>query len=485
MINSDLHIFEYAGKLWAIDVPACTVTAWQGKKDALGGKHSQFGHTSRDCRFTPLQDVQPCGFTPISIPAEADGSKPSPVSHLALFVTQSCNLNCIYCYGDGGRYGSSGNSDLETMKRGILWLVENSGDIDELHISFFGGEPLLNFFGIKEAVEYARIVSKTTEKTFKFHITTNLLLLNDDILEFLVNNRIEVTVSFDGEKETQDSQRPYKNNQESTYEDTLPKIRMLLSRIPNAVCRATLCGDTDPKNVRHKLEQIGFSYIFISSVSPSLHPVVHVTRRSSGKILSLMQEDAEEFLVSVRDRNQGRLNQLKHRSGFIFSMISMLLSRKQRFFPCGAGRKYVAMSNSGDIFLCHRFVGSEEEKLGCVWDGVVDRSEFQKSPTYKISECRDCFARFQCAGRCYHDNKASTGSILSPSEFNCILMRRAVEIAAYVTANLALDDRLFLVKESIMPTSTLDVPSALAQIRIRRTEIISELKRMRSNSQKQ
>lgn len=399
-----------------------------------------------------------------------------PISHIALFVTQECNLNCIYCYGDGGNYGCSGHLTSNIAQKAVDWLIEHSGDLKNLNISFFGGEPLLNFPVIKEVVEYARKMGHINNKEFKFGITTNLSLLNNEKLVFLKENNITTNVSFDGPKETQDKQRPFKKGKGSSYDIILPKIKQLLSVIPNAFCRATILGDTDPVTVRNALCELGFLNIVITSASPSIHGrAMKVMNRNISGTLQMLESDAESLLINIKNKHTQNLQKQIKYAGFLIAVLDKFLNGTKRDFPCGAGRSYVAISNSGDIFLCHRFVGTEEYKIGNVFKSKLKREPYLISPTKTIKKCAECFAKYICAGRCYYDNKVTTGSEFIPSEYNCKLMKRTIELIAYISSNLNSDDKYYLANENFIA----NMPLSKNEIKQKQEKIMADFKDLR------
>ena len=397
-----------------------------------------------------------------------------PVSSIALFVTQECNMDCIYCYGDGGNYGSSGNMTSDTAKKAIDWLIEQSGKVKKLGISFFGGEPLMNFPLMKEVVEYAKKMAKKKEKEFTFGITTNLSLLDEEKLAFLKENKITPLVSFDGAKEIQDKQRPLKNNKCSSYDTILPKIKKLLSVMPDVYCRATLLGETNPAKIREALCEIGFSKIHISSASSSL--LDGGMKKSSQNIigtLQMLESDAESFLKNVKNRNMDELQKQKN-SGFLFEILASFLKNQKKYFPCGAGRGYVGISSTGDGFLCHRFVGTDEYKLGSVFDNKLEREPYLKKAVNTRKKCSECFAKYICGGGCYHDNLGCTESIFDPSENTCKLMQRTMELVSYISSNLSSDDKEYLVKEKIIPKK----PLTMDEIKQKQQNVMAEMEEL-------
>jgi len=378
-------------------------------------------------------------------------AKAAPVVSVSLFVTQQCNLRCIYCYGDDGSYASGGEMTRNTAHRAVVWLIEQLKDAKQLRIVFFGGEPLLNFSLVKEVVRYAQKCGKGCGKEFKFSITTNASLLDDEKIAFFKEHKINPLVSFDGLKVIQDTQRPFKNGKGS-YDATVPKIRKLLEVLPESSCRATLVGGTDPIVVDNALREIGFGARHISPVSPTLFNKdknSHVPGRDFAGMLTWAQVKAWELRTGIKERDTEKLNDLKA-SGTLCRIVEQFVNGQKRYFPCGAGRDSVAVSCSGDVYLCHRFVGNEGQRLGDIFSGDLKREIYQTSPLRFQDKCTNCFAKYLCAGGCYHDNLGTTGSLFEPDEGMCALMRHSAELAAAICSRLNEDDKAYLVKEEII-----------------------------------
>ncbi|MEY2632500.1 MAG: hypothetical protein RIR00_1154, partial [Pseudomonadota bacterium] len=202
------------------------------------------------------------------VEAEAPTAKPVPVRTVALLITQKCNFRCTYCYGDGGSYGGGGLMKKDTAFRTIDWLIGQSGDEPKLTVTFFGGEPLLNFKLLKEVVAYARSEGAKVGKTFGFTVTTNGSLLTDEVLAYFKENDVAPVVSMDGPKEINDAQRPDTKGK-GTYEQIVPRVRKMLQIFPETSVRATLVGDTEPALVEQSLRDIGFKRVNISGASRS------------------------------------------------------------------------------------------------------------------------------------------------------------------------------------------------------------------------
>jgi uncharacterized protein len=421
------HVFQHQGGWFAIDVQSMSASAIDAEAAARLPRRAG----------TPPK-------------AQETENEPVPVANLSLFLTQSCNLNCVYCYGNKGRYGSGGRLSQKTAFQAVDWLIEQSAGMKTLHIGFFGGEPFLNFPMMKKVVNYARQRAQAVGKTMEFNATTNATLLGDEQIAFIKEHGLEVMVSFDGTKDLQDAQRPYANGRGS-FDSTLPKIRKLLAAVPETPGHAVLMGNTEPQRVKEALQDIGFAHISVATVSRSLiarEPgTASPLRRVQQHIMALEQE-AQTWLDLVDRRDAEGLRRLKDQSG-LYAGLTALLHNSKRMHACGAGIGMAAVACSGDIYLCHRFVGRDEYKLGSVFEKELKRQDYQRSPTTHSPVCAVCFARYYCAGGCKHDNAADCGSATTPSEDICRLRRRELELAAVIVASLDPQARAFLTEQQI------------------------------------
>jgi uncharacterized protein len=382
---------------------------------------------------------------------------PPAIRSIALFVTQRCNFDCVYCYGEGGAYGAEGEMDRKTARRAIDWLIERSGPGRRLGITFFGGEPLLNFEVIREAVSYAGERGKETGKEFRFTISTNGSLLDEEVISFVREHRINLNVGFDGLKEVQDRQRPFRDGHGS-YDETRPRIERLLAAVPRAAGRATLMGGEDPFRAEEALREIGFRRVAIEVASPSLFGREN-NRRGRDELFDRLRRkeetEAQALLDAIRARETRKIKQLRRGSYTVVARsLESFISHTRRYYFCGAGRAYAAVSASGGVYLCHRFVGTEGYRLGNIFGGGLERDRYQRSPLRSMEACSRCFARYVCAGGCAYDNLACGGSIFTPNERRCRLARRSVELLASLACRLSPEDRAYLLEEKIIPPRT-------------------------------
>ena len=377
---------------------------------------------------------------------------PEPIVNAAFFLTQSCNLRCVYCYGEGGEYGHKGNMEKKTAFRAVDWLIEHSGKVKKIHIGFFGGEPFLNFPLMQKIVDYARKRTPEVGKEVSFNATTNGTFLDEEQINFIRDQDIKVMISFDGPRETQDAQRPFAGGKRS-YDFIVPKIKNLLAVRPQTPGHAVLMGDTDPQKVKEALQEIGFAEVSIMPASDCMltcETKKTQSDRNLNNLLGPLEQEASTWLEAIKARDSQALKQLKSSSELYHGLLAFSYNTKKSF-PCGAGLGLTGISSAGDVYLCHRFVGMDEYKLGNVFDNDLDRDQYQKSPANFVPECGNCPARYFCAGNCKYDNAASTGSVFKPPEEMCRLRCREFELSAYLSSKLDEADRAFLQEEDIVP----------------------------------
>jgi len=356
-------------------------------------------------------------------------------------------MRCVYCYGSGGEYGQRGFMEEATALRAVDWLIAQSGDEKEIDVCFFGGEPLLNFPLIRRVVEYALERGETAGKKFGFIVATNLSVLDDEKIAFLKAHDFDVHASFDGPPEVQNANRPFRDGRAS-YEVVATNARRLLSAMPqeNVFCQATICGSTDPQRVVEAIRGVGFPGWLLNPPSPCILESGLGHGDETGDPTPMLEhvdtEAAEVFAVAKR-RDWHAVRALGE-SGRIGILLSRLASRRRRYHPCGAGRGYVAIAASGDVFVCHRFVGLGNYRLGSVFDGRLDRSAYQGSLVTEGGPCAACWAKYFCAGGCMYENAARNGSVREPSPSTCRLVKHALEAAIRVWCDLDEGDRQYL-----------------------------------------
>ena len=353
------------------------------------------------------------------------------VKALCLHVAHTCNLNCSYCFASQGKYqGERGLMSFEVGKRALDFLIENSGTRRNLEVDFFGGEPLMNWDVVKELVKYARSVEKEHGKNFRFTLTTNGMLIDDDVIEFANKEMSNVVLSLDGRKEIHDATRvDYAGN--GSYEEIVPKFQKLVeSRGGQGYYMRGTFTHANPdftKDVFH-MADLGFRELSMEPVVSAADDPAALTAED----LEVVKEQYEILSKEMIKRNQeGR--------GFTFYHYMLDLTAGpciyKRISGCGSGTEYMAVTPWGDLYPCHQFVGDEKYKLGDIWNGVTNedlREDFRSCNAYARPECADCWAKLYCSGGCAANAYHASGSIRGIYEPGCELFRKRIECAIMI-----------------------------------------------------
>ena len=350
------------------------------------------------------------------------------VKALCLHVAHTCNLNCAYCFASQGKYhGERAVMSFEVGKQALDFLIANSGTRRNLEVDFFGGEPLMNFQVVKDLVAYARSIEKEHNKNFRFTLTTNGLLIDDDVIDFANREMSNVVLSLDGRKEIHDRLRvDYAGN--GSYDRIVPRFQKLVASRggKNYYMRGTFthANPDFTKDVFH-MADLGFTEL-------SMEPVVC----APGDPAALTAEDLkivkEQYEILAKDM----LRREKEGKPITFYHYMLDLTGGpcvyKRISGCGSGTEYMAVTPWGDLYPCHQFVGEEKYKLGNIWDGVTNtalREDFRACNAYARKECDDCWARLYCSGGCAANAYHATGSIRGVYEAGCELFKKRIECA--------------------------------------------------------
>ena len=358
-----------------------------------------------------------------------DGRKPV-IKALCMHIAHDCNLKCTYCFAGEGEYHNLGVRSLmsgETGKKAIDFLVANSGARRNLEIDFFGGEPTINFGVVKEIVEYARSIEAASGKNFRFTLTTNGVLLNNEMIEYVNKTMHNVVLSIDGRKETNDRMRKNAGGGGS-YDLIVPKfLKLAESRNQtNYYVRGTFTRHNldFASDVLH-LADLGFKQISVEPVVGA--PSLDYTLREED--LPLIFDEYDKLAVKLleyEDRGKG--------FNFFHFMIDLTGGPCviKRMVGCGAGTEYLSVTPDGDLYPCHQFTGLDGFKIGTVDDGLTAhelRKSFAGANVYSKPECRKCFARFYCSGGCAANAFMAQGGILKQYEIGCALQKKRLECA--------------------------------------------------------
>ena len=353
------------------------------------------------------------------------------VKALCIHIAHTCNLNCAYCFASQGKYqGERAIMSYEVGKRALDFLIENSGTRKNLEVDFFGGEPLMNFDVVKQLVAYARSVEKDHGKNFRFTLTTNGLLIDDDVIDFANKEMSNVVLSLDGRKEIHDRYRvDYAGN--GSWEKIVPKFQKLVEARggKNYYMRGTFTHANPDflKDIQQMLD-LGFTEL-------SMEPVVC----ASGDPSELTAEDLPIVLEQYEKLAELMLEREKEGRPFTFYHYMIDLTGGpciyKRISGCGSGTEYMAVTPWGDLYPCHQFVGDEKFKLGDIYEGVTNtaiQKEFSDCNVYAREECRNCWARLYCSGGCAANAYHATGKITGIYEYGCELFKKRMECAIMV-----------------------------------------------------
>lgn len=350
----------------------------------------------------------------------------SQLKALCLHVSHDCNLRCGYCFASTGDFGTGRKQmSLETGKAAIDYLIEKSGEQSDLEVDFFGGEPLMNMETVKATVEYAK--SKFPAKRFKFTMTTNGILLTDEISDYLNEEMSNIVMSADGRKEVNDRVRKTPGGCGS-YNLTVPKFQRLASKRGNReyYVRGTYTKrNLDFSKDVKRLYEAGFANISLEPVQDSFNPELNITEDDLPAII----REYESLAADIID-----MEEKGSEVNFFHFMIDFDSGPCviKRLRGCGAGNDYAAVTPDGDVYPCHRFVGIQPFKMGNVHDGTYDeniRRQFIGANVYTKDECPKCWAKFYCSGGCNANNYISAGSLNKTDRLYCELQKGRLEIA--------------------------------------------------------
>jgi len=357
------------------------------------------------------------------------------VKALCLHIAHDCNLACKYCFAEEGEYhGRRALMSFETGKKALDFLVKNSGKRVNLEVDFFGGEPLMNWDVVKQLVEYGRSLEKPYNKKFRFTLTTNGVLLNDEIMEYANKEMSNVVLSLDGRKEVNDEMRPFRNGKGS-YDLIVPKFQKLAEsrNQNNYYVRGTFTNQNIDfsEDVKH-FADLGFKQMSIEPVVASESEKYAI---SEADLPRIMEEYDKLALEYIKRHKEGR--------GFNFFHFMIDLTQgpcvAKRLSGCGSGTEYLAVTPWGDLYPCHQFVGNEDFLLGNVDEGVVRDdivAQFKNCNVYSKEKCKNCFAKFYCSGGCAANSYNFHGTINDAYDVGCEMQRKRVECSIMIKAAL-------------------------------------------------
>ena len=360
-------------------------------------------------------------------------NKSKVIKALCLHVAHTCNLNCSYCFASQGKYkGERALMSLDVGKRALDFLIENSGERTNLEVDFFGGEPLMNWDVVKDIVRYGRELEKKTGKHFRFTLTTNGVLVDDDVIEFSNREMHNVVMSIDGRREVHDYYRKDLAGNGS-YDRIIPKFQKFAKARGDTgyYVRGTFTHrNVDFTNDLFHLADLGFTQLSMEPVVCAPTDPEALTEEDFPKLCEQYEILAKEM---IRRKKEGKEITFYH---YMIDLSNGPCIYK-RISGCGSGTEYMAVTPWGDLYPCHQFVGDEKFLMGNIWDGVTNeavRDEFRKCNVYSRRECDDCWARLYCSGGCAANAYHATGSITGTYEYGCRLFKKRIECAIMMKA---------------------------------------------------
>ena len=411
---------------------------------AMGSKYPSLTEAELEECYAQVESLKDAGklFAPDTFAPMAGQLKQKTagvVKALCLHVAHTCNLNCSYCFASQGKYhGERAMMSFEVGKRALDFLIENSGTRKNLEVDFFGGEPLMNFQVVKDLVAYARSIEQEKGKRFRFTLTTNGVLVDDEVIQWANKECSNVVLSLDGRKEIHDRFRvDYAGN--GSWEKIVPKFQKFVQARggKDYYMRGTFTHNNPDflKDIQQMLD-LGFTEL-------SMEPVVC----AAGDPSALTEEDLP--IVMEQYEKLAELMLERDREGRPFTFYHYMIDLTggpciyKRISGCGSGTEYMAVTPWGDLYPCHQFVGEERFRLGNIWDGVTNtevQGEFAACNVYAHPECRDCWARLYCSGGCAANAYHATGSVTGVYEYGCKLFRKRMECAIMVAVARALGE---------------------------------------------
>ena len=367
----------------------------------------------------------------------------SPIKALCLNIAHDCNLRCEYCFAGKGDYCQGRMLMTEEVgKAAIDYLLHYSQGRHNLEVDFFGGEPTINFDVVKKVVEYARSKEKEFDKKFRFTITTNGLILNDDMMDFINREMYNVVCSVDGRKEVNDRVRARVDGS-GCYDAIIPHFQELIRRREASgndenwqyYVRGTFTKyNKDFGNDVMHMFDLGFDQI-------SFEPVVADAKQP----YALTYEDLSDVFAEY-ERLSKLIIENKKSAGKHFNFYHFMIDLDQgpcaikRLRGCGCGNEYVAITPDGDVYPCHQFVGHEEWKMGNVFDLSINKEmkdNFARATVYHKPKCQECWAKFYCSGGCNANNWQYMGDVLDSFDLACEMEKKRLECAIMIQAALA------------------------------------------------
>ena len=435
-VNSGtVHSFDQV----AWDVVDYYLEGFESIKKNLGNKYSEQVLNEAYLELKELAEAELFESDDSYRDKVASKGKTGELKAMCFNIAHDCNIRCGYCFASTGDYhGGRKLMSIETAKAGIDFLLKKSGNRKRLEVDFFGGEPLLNFDVIKETVKYGREKEKALGKRIGFTMTTNGMLLNDEIIEFLNENMDNIVISLDGRPEVNDRMRKFVGGK-GTTEDLLPLIKKFVEKRgeKSYYIRGTYTAyNLDfSEDVLFMADQ-GFSEISVEPVVAESKKPYAINEKHLPQIFAEYDKLTDDYL---QYKDEGRPFNFYH---FMMDMDGGPCIYK-RVSSCGAGVEYFALTPDGELYPCHQFVGREEYLMGNIFEGILREDllkKFSENTVYHKEKCRDCWAKFHCSGGCQANAEAFNGKLSEPYEMECLIQKKRIECALAIQAKGILED---------------------------------------------
>ena len=467
LAQGEFHPFAAAGRRFLYLVPSAAVFALDEpaaalidglaerrvpRQDLLADVGSRFPDADLEQTLLELEQVHavravaaPPPPAPAIIPLT-----PFPLTTAVLNVTNQCNLSCTYCYEysedkivDTTNGAQPKFMSEETARKSVDMLMNESGDNRVVHVSFFGGETLMNYPVLSRVVPYAREQAEARGKRVEFNLTTNATLLTGEMIGFLAEHDVSVTVSIDGPREMQNRFRVFHDGRGS-YDELLPRVRELLRRHTSRPIGARVTLTSQVSDVvsiyRHLTEEIGFQEVGFAPVTTSPGRDYALDGSGFDQMVEQFTALADEFLeAGLAGKHHGFSN--------VSETLEEIHKGASKAYPCGAGLGLVGVATGGDVALCHRFAGSDEHKLGTVDDGIdrdAQNAFLERHHLANKTDCHTCWARPLCSGGCYHEAHTRYGTSAQPNLHYCEWIRGWTDVCLRVYGELAERNPQFL-----------------------------------------
>jgi uncharacterized protein len=358
------------------------------------------------------------------------------ISALCLIMATDCNLRCKYCFAGGGNYNLSRKKmEKYIAEKAVDFLIHNSGRIKNLSLSFFGGEPLLNYQGIIDTVAYAKQNENKYNKKFGFSITTNATLLNSDLMKFLVKNDFGIIISLDGPKEVNDLNRVFPDSS-GTYDVIVNKINEFITKYPEMKKRITVRGTytiqtPDISTSLFHLRNMGFESISLEAATTG-NKKFDINNENIEKVIEEYDKVADLYLESLKNGNEFSFFHLE-------KMFFQVANGTQKITQCGAGLGYLAVDPEGKLYPCHRLVGDSRYVMGNVVEGSINkkvRDMFKDSNVNNKADCSKCWAKYICGGGCHATAIQYNNDIQKPYKIECELMKHRIKLGTWIYSQI-------------------------------------------------